>query len=473
MRPLVLGIVKGVVLGALLLGVLSMMSFDYWKTFDWCPQERWDFGLLAVAFGGGVGSFFGLLSGGAALRRHQDLKYLADSEGVELVDRADNRLTERSKNLLAKVGNASLRRVMTWDEQDGQGSLSMGDLSVSDMDEDNQVEHWTVALFHRPGWSLPQFVLQRRGFGLAIVAKVIGLQEICFAEEAGLSKRYFLSGSSEDAVRQLFNHSVRDHFSSGEGCEVGAEGDWLVIAAPGRRHLSATGRKVFRRQAREIVAVLASARSNVEITPSSPSAESAAPVASVSGSVSNRQAMAFFDQSVPRSVPWKVLSPYVSPLLALGVFGGFFVSAGVMAVVSLFVAPPVVALCLIALPVLAGSVLLCLALRLYRKRLRLLREGLPVKGLIESVRKTAWQLPMPRYRVQVHYEVKGSKQVGWANLSSDTVEEAWKAQEEKRAVPLIYDPQAPQNCLLVWQLVTSSRLHPSTRGPAGVDATLG
>ena len=78
MRPLVLGIVKGLVLGALLLGVLSMMSFDYWKTFDWCPQERWDFGLLAVAVGGGIGSFFGLLSGGAALRRHQDLKYLVD-----------------------------------------------------------------------------------------------------------------------------------------------------------------------------------------------------------------------------------------------------------------------------------------------------------------------------------------------------------------------------------------------------------
>ena len=140
--------------------------------------------------------------------------------------------------------------------------------------------------------------------------------------------------------------------------------------------------------------------------------------------------------------------------------------ASCISIMALFVAPITEALWLVGIPLILGSVLLGAARWFRRKRLRLLSHGQVASGFIQSVTRAILQSSTPRYRVQVQYEAMGTPTISVVTLSSDIIEEVWKAQGQNRQVPLVYDPYAPQHCLLAWQLSTSRHAHPSMRKPS-------
>ncbi len=454
----------GLVIGTVILGTLSLAFFDYFKTFDWCPEHRWKVALL----GAGIGSFIGILVGWTRIRRHHGLKRLASSEAAEFMEKASDRLAERTKTLLGKLGFASLKDVMKLVEKDRQTLLWIGDLSVVTAGDVQSVERRTIAAFQHTGLSLPQFILQRRRMGLGLLKTMIGLQDIRFADYTRFSDTYHLSGCSQHLVTQLFDKSLLDHFSARRSCEIGGEGDWLIVAAPQRKYLSAASRKLFSNQARELFSLFAAACRHVDT--SAVPQETCSPTGLLDklrpAVVSDSEATAFLKQPVPRSVPKQIARPHIRPAYILAICGAFFLFASCISIMTLFVAPITVALWLAGIPLMLGSVLLWAARWFRRKQLRLLSYGQVTLGFIQSVTRAILQSQTcPRYRVQVQYEAMGTPTISVVTLSSDFIEEVWKAQEQNRQVPLMYDPHAPQHCLLAWQLSTSWHAHPSMRKP--------
>jgi hypothetical protein len=467
MKYFIRGMFGGLFIGTVILGTLSLGISEYFRTFDWCPEHRWQVALLGAGIGGGIGSFIGILVGWTRLLRHHGLKRLASSEAAEFMEKASDRLAERTKTLLGKLGLASLRDVIKLVEEDRQTSLWIGDLSVDDMNENRQVERRTIAAFQHSGLSLPQFILQRRRMGLGLLKTMIDLQDIRFADYTRFSDTYHLSGCSRHLVTQLFDKSLLDHFSARDGCEIGGEGDWLIVAAPQRKHLSAASRILFSNQARELFSLFAAACRHVDT--SAVPQETCSPTGLLDklrpAVVSDSEATAFLKQPVPRSVPKKIARPHILPAYMLAIFGAFFLFASCISIMALFVAPITEALWLVGIPLMLGSVLFWVARWFRRKRLRLLSHGQVTSGFIQSVTRAILQSSTPRYRVQVQYEAMGTPTISVVTLSSDIIEEVWKAQEQNRQVPLMYDPHAPQHCLLAWQLSTSRHAHPSMRKP--------
>ena len=464
MRHLVRAVLICMFAGGIILGTSSLAFYDLLKDFDWCPEHRGQASLLGAAIGGGLGCIVGIFVGWQRLRRYQDLKLLAASEAGEFIDKADDRLVERVKNLLGKLGNVSLRSIMKLVTRDRRTSLWIGDLYVRDVGtESRRVERRTIAAFQHSDLSLPQFILQRRRFLLSLFASLAGLKDIRFVDCPGLSESYHLSGSSEQLVTRLFDKSLLDHFSRQAGCEVGGDGDWLVIAAPQRKHLSASSRKLFKSQAQQIFAMFVVACRDLDTTVEP--AETAAdfspggPLDKLTSTMTpDSDITQFLSQPVPRFVPPQISRPHMIPAIMMAIFGAFTLFATGISVIALFVAPLTVAVPLGAISLTLGSLLLGAAWRFRHRKLRLLSHGEVTLGSIQSVTKAAVRSSTTRYRVQVRYEAMSSPTVGNIVLPGDLVEKAWKAQEQDLQVPLIFDPDDPQHFLLAWQLSSTATL---------------
>ena len=465
MRQLVGGILGGFVVGGLVLVAASIAFFDGIKSFDWCPDNRWQVGWRAALIGGVGGSFVGIFVGWLRLRRLEGLRNLAYTESAEFIEKADDRLVEQVKTLLGKLDIASLRDVMKQVDADRHTSSWVGDLSEAATGEDRPVNRRTIAVFHRPGLSLPQFILQPKRWLLKIGAALIGLEEVRFADHASFTEAYYLSSSVQKQVMELFDEVILDHFGARAGFEIGGDGDWLVVAGPQRKHLSAEARKRFSGQAREILALFVAASRDVDATVVQHATSS--PVVGLKkllpADVTDDDIERFLSEAVPRSVPTQIARPQLVGPLVSAIFSAFLLLPSCFSILFLFLAPFKMALLVAIVPLVLGVGLLWNAWRLRTKRLRLLSHGEVVPGRVQSVTRAPVQSSTTQYRVEVRYEAKGMPTTGFSNVSGEIMDEVWEAQEQDRTVQLIFDPQIPQHCLLTRQLSTSWRGHPSTR----------
>ncbi|MEC7556571.1 MAG: DUF3592 domain-containing protein [Planctomycetota bacterium] len=469
MRQLVGGILGGFVAGGLVLVAASIAFFDGIKSFDWCPDNRWQVGWRAALIGGVGGSFVGIFVGWLRLRRHEGLRRLAYTESAEFTEKAGDRLVEQVKTLLANPGAASLRDVMKQVDADRHTSSWVGDLSEDDEGENRKVNRRTIAVFHRPGLSIPQFILQPKRWALEIGAALIGLEEVRFADHASFTEAYHLSSSVQPLAMQLFDEVILDHFGARAGFEIGGDGDWLVVAGPQRKHLSAEARKRFSGQAREILALFVAASRDVDATVMQDATSSPAIGLRklLPAEVTDDDIARFLSEAVPRSVPTQIARPHLVGPFASAIFGAFLLAPSCLSIPFLFLFPFKVALLVAIVPLVLGGVSLWNAWRLRTKRLRLLSHGQVVPGRVQSVTRATAQPSTTRYRVEVCYEAKGMPTTGFTNVSGEIMDEVWEAQEQDRTVQLIFDPQIPQHCLLTRQLSTSWRGHPSTRKASG------
>lgn len=465
MRHLVFGILGGFFVGGLVLLTASIAFFDGIKSFDWCPDNRWQVGWRATLIGGVGGSFVGIFVGWLRFRRHQGLRRLAYIESAEFIEKIDDRLVEQVKTLLGKTCAASLRDAMKQVDADGHASSWVGDLLEDDGGEDRNVNRRTIAVFHRPGLSLPQFILQPKRWTLGLGAALIGLEEVRFADHASFSEAYHLSSSVQPLAMQLFDEVVLDHFSARGGFEIGGEGDWLVVVGPQRKHLSAEARKRFSVQAREILALFmgASRDGDATVVQHATSSPTVGLRKMLPAEVTDDDISRFLVETVPRSVPPQIARPHLVGPFVSAIFGAFLLFPSCFSILFLFLAPFKVALLIAIVPLLFGGVVLWNAWRLRTKRLRLLSHGEVVPARIQSVTRTTAQPSTTRYRVEVRYEANGMPTTGFTNVPGEIMDEVWEAQEQDQTVQLIFDPQISQHCLLTRQLSTSWRRHPSIR----------
>jgi len=100
-----------------------------------------------------------------------------------------------------------------------------------------EVVRSTMLCIETPG-DIPQFTLDREGL-LEKVYALAGVKDIPIHKNSDFSKRFFLLGEDEAAVREFFNDDIRHFFESNPYYHVESKGDALLIF--GKERLASIG----------------------------------------------------------------------------------------------------------------------------------------------------------------------------------------------------------------------------------------
>jgi hypothetical protein len=92
----------------------------------------------------------------------------------------------------------------------------------------------TVIMFQLHGYEWPDLTMMPDSFALKLT-KALGMKDIEIANASAFSKRYFLNGHDEAAIRRLFRQEVTDGFMHRNDWCVEAHGDVIVFWIKDRR----------------------------------------------------------------------------------------------------------------------------------------------------------------------------------------------------------------------------------------------
>ena len=92
----------------------------------------------------------------------------------------------------------------------------------------------SVAIFEYAGWNMPTFMLRPEHFGDRIKSS-FGKDDIDFDDSPIFSKKYFLQGPDEEAIRGFFTPQLRSFFAERQGWYVEANDYRLLICRKGRQ----------------------------------------------------------------------------------------------------------------------------------------------------------------------------------------------------------------------------------------------
>jgi hypothetical protein len=143
------------------------------------------------------------------------------------------------------VGAASYRNIL-------KGAFRFGDFIIADRtDRERSSTSGTIAAF-KFATSFPTFFLCPES-GIFKVIEKLGVREIDFDAAPEFSRRFFLHGEDEEAVRALFKPQVTaafEGFDKFKWC-VAASGRWLTVYQP-TRLVPLEQLRVFREQAEKV-----------------------------------------------------------------------------------------------------------------------------------------------------------------------------------------------------------------------------
>lgn len=92
----------------------------------------------------------------------------------------------------------------------------------------------TLALFQCPDHRWPDFMMRPDSFAMKL-PKMLGVRDIDFDDAPEFSKRYFLSGSDDAAIRGVFRKEVTDAFARRSGWCMEAHGDVVAFWCQDKR----------------------------------------------------------------------------------------------------------------------------------------------------------------------------------------------------------------------------------------------
>jgi hypothetical protein len=92
----------------------------------------------------------------------------------------------------------------------------------------------TVIMFELHDYEWPDLTMMPDNFALKLT-KVLGMKDIDIANASAFSKRYFLNGRDEAAIRRLFRQEVTDAFMHRNDWCMEAHGDVIVFWINDRR----------------------------------------------------------------------------------------------------------------------------------------------------------------------------------------------------------------------------------------------
>lgn len=92
----------------------------------------------------------------------------------------------------------------------------------------------TLAMFQLHDYKWPDLMMMPDSFALKL-PKVLGMKDIDIADAPGFSRRYFLNGSDDAAIRKVFRREVTDAFVLRNDWCLEAHGDVIVFWIKDRR----------------------------------------------------------------------------------------------------------------------------------------------------------------------------------------------------------------------------------------------
>jgi hypothetical protein len=92
----------------------------------------------------------------------------------------------------------------------------------------------TLVMFQLHGYEWPDLMMMPDSFAMKI-PKALGMRDIEIADAPGFSKRYFLNGGDDPAIRRVFRPEVTDAFMHRNDWCVEAHGDVIVFWMKDRR----------------------------------------------------------------------------------------------------------------------------------------------------------------------------------------------------------------------------------------------
>jgi hypothetical protein len=194
--------------------------------------------ILAVLLVGGILSVvIGIIF---AVRQYEkkrvtDLKAFADSIGLPFFPQGDPNLVNSLSqfNLFSQGRNRLVSNMIHGDTDD----VDMAIFDYRYTTGSGKHQHtWnqTVVYFESPLLALADFTVRPEGF-FQKIGKIVGLNDIDFESHPEFSSKFWLQGSNEPMVRQLFRPEVLQWFQAQESISAEGMGSRLIIYRAGRR----------------------------------------------------------------------------------------------------------------------------------------------------------------------------------------------------------------------------------------------
>jgi len=166
-----------------------------------------------------------------AKRRTEAYRQVADDLGLSFLGK-DNDLLGRFSHLrlLTRGRSQCMKNVLTGNS--GEIEINVGDYSYTAGSGKNSREYYqTVCILQSGGSDTPHCFLRPESRFFDFMGELFGGQDIDFDDDPEFSGAYVLQGESEDALRGLFEPSVRAWFVDrrGDNLHFEAYGDVLMF----------------------------------------------------------------------------------------------------------------------------------------------------------------------------------------------------------------------------------------------------
>ena len=181
---------------------------------------------IALAIGGSI-----YISISRQLKRQKELQVMADSLGFSYNDEQ----TEKVRELLessSMLGNEMFFNVLGGTFNGTY--FAIGDFNITvGSDSRKRKQYQTYVVIHSGKLTSPNFCLQPESalFRMAegLLNRLTGSVDIDFPTHPDFSDNYFLKGSNEDAVREIFTPRVLEYFQAHHGLSVEVFNGTLVF----------------------------------------------------------------------------------------------------------------------------------------------------------------------------------------------------------------------------------------------------
>jgi len=197
-------------------------------------MENNDSNTIAILFFAifGIAFFVGLYY---EMRRHGALKELAEKLGLGFEKKSTLDTLKNIENLeLFNSGYARRIKNKLFSSNSQMEEMIFGYEYVSGAGRNSSKSHQTVVYFHDSDLILPHFKLNPENI-FHKIGDAFGYKDIDFDEQPAFSKKYFLKGQDERAIRKVFNTLVINWCMEHSGITIECNGNSLVIYHKSKR----------------------------------------------------------------------------------------------------------------------------------------------------------------------------------------------------------------------------------------------
>ena len=169
-------------------------------------------------------------------KRTELLKSVANQLGMEFIE-VDNKkeIFHQIEHLATfNVGYRQRLKNIFLGEQAGFKCLIFDYQYVVGSGKSQHTYHQTVVYFESDKFKFPKFFMREEDF-FDKVKGAFGKKDIDFESHPDFSRKYFLKGEDEDAIRNLFTSKILNYFSVNLGWQVDAEESSLIIFKKGKK----------------------------------------------------------------------------------------------------------------------------------------------------------------------------------------------------------------------------------------------